>query len=614
MAHSQVSKFPVAFILLFFCLAISQGLQNDLMAQSTQEQRRAFTIPAGQDTDQLLLVDELGLELARIRFFESVLDMTTYRLDTGDLLGLVLEGNVTGTLRGLRVNSQGTLLIPQAGLVEVSGILFSEAEKKIQDVISRVYPDTHVRLVLEHPRTIQVHVVGNIPYAGPQLVLPNTRVDQAIYRSFFQPSVEPHPEGKTIPADDPLSPGALLANKYPDHFIQKNHYALRHIVINRKDGSVVKADLVRYLKTGDLEFNPVVHQGDIISIRRNHDYNPRISISGAVHQPLDLEYRPDDTINNLIRMAGGRTYDASSDHVRIIRLTGDGITEEVLDETHVINHYSLLPNDRVIVPYDRKKRGSHSARVYGEAHYTGRFPIIDGVTTVYDLMKLAGGLTSEALPRAAYLIRSQPGKTEYGLQRDILKNLLEPRLQTSGNMFGAHPGFIPDFLKRTSDQYEEGFLYLDLEAALFRHHVHINLMDEKQMQEIRLFDGDRLQIPRNDGTIFLFGQVNRPGYYTFDKTSTYDDYIERAGGFALSADQDRIFVIKAGTSSWHRADEASIESGDLVFIDRHPFDELKTAREYELRKRELRNNNIQIMLATMSTIASVITAYVAITR
>jgi len=129
-----------------------------------------------------------------------------------------------------------------------------------------------------------------------------------------------------------------------------------------------------------------------------------------------------------------------------------------------------------------------------------------------------------------------------------------------------------------------------------------------------LFDGDRLHIPKNEGTIFVFGQVNNPGYYNFDASMDYDDYIEKAGDFALSADEERIFVIKSGTNSWFRPDNARIEPGDLVFVDRVPFDELQAARNYDLQKRSQRNSNIQLIMTGLTTITSIITAYIAVSR
>ncbi|MEX0680674.1 MAG: SLBB domain-containing protein [Balneolales bacterium] len=571
-------------ILLTVGLLLSGLPSTPLQAQQTQErEQRTVNVQMSQTLDQYLYIDELGLNLALDKFYEGMLDIETYILGVGDLLGISLEGNVTGTLRSLRVNSQGTIMIPEAGLVHVKDLLFQDAETVINQRISEKLPGTRASLFLEQPRSIKIHLVGNIPYSGPHLVPAQTRLDQAIYHAFF--------ELARVPSAD-INPSEMLANKYPDNFIHMNQYALRNITIQHDDGSRETGDLIRYLQTGDMETNPIVREGDIIHINRFYDYNPRISISGAVNRPLEMGYRHDDSIERLIRMAGGTNYDASETTVRVVRIIEQGLRDVVLDDSASIADFTLQPNDRVVIPFDRNRRSTQNVIVHGEAQHIGRFPIRDGETTMYELLELTGGFTDQALPRAAYLLRSQPAKTEYG----------------------TRPSFEPEALRRTSDQYTQGFEYLNLEAQLIQNRVYIDLTDDEQLRDVKLFDGDRLFIPKNEGTVFVFGQVNNPGYYNFEPEWTSGRYIDHAGGFALSADEDRIFIVKSQSSSWYHPGEAILEPGDLIFVDRVPFDELQAARGYDLQKRSQRNSNIQLVMTGLTTITSIITAYIAVTR
>ncbi len=582
--------FLISTILFVTTLLIMSPAAVD--AQQQGEQRRSMQVQLGSGLDSYLFVDELGLEMTLVRFFESYLDMETYVLGPGDLLGFTLKGNVSGTLRGVRVNSQGVIMLPQVGTLKVDGLLFAEAEKLINEKIAEALPGTESDMILEHPRNLKINVVGNIPFPGPHIVMPQTRLDQAIYHSFFKLSTGSDDDDDDDRRAGPLSPFTMLANKYPQEFLASNSFALRNIVISREDGSQVTADLYRFLKTGDDDANPVVMQGDIIHIQRFYEHNPRISVSGAVNQALEMEYHPDDTIYRLIEMAGGMTFDATEEYVRVSRVTDQGLQEEILEDSSSIAAFELKPNDRIIIPFDRDKRYTENVQVYGEALYTGRFSIQDGKTTLYELMQLVGGLTDMALPQAAYLMRTQPGRTEYG----------------------TRPAFDPVALRRTSDQFAQGFEYLALEAQLIRNRVHIDLNDEEAMRKVVLYHGDRLHIPKNEGTVFVFGQVNQPGYYNFEESKSTLDFISTAGGLALSADADRTFIIKAESNSWYRAGDVVIEPGDLIFVDRVPFDELQAARAYDLQKRTQRNSNIQLIMTGLTTITSIITAYVAITR
>ncbi len=558
------------------------------------EQRRSMQIQLGSGLDSYLFVDELGLEMTLVRFYESYLEMDTYVLGPGDLLGFTLRGNVSGTLRGVRVNSQGAIMLPQVGTIKVDGLLFPEAEALINEKIAEALPGTASDMILEHPRNLKINIVGNVPYSGPHIVMPQTRLDQAVYHSFFKTTVMSDEDGDDDrrTSAEPPSPLTMISNKYPQEFIGSNRFAIRNIVVSRDDGSQITGDLYRFLKTGDEDANPVVMHGDIIHIQRLHEHNPRISISGAVHQALEMEYHRDDTIDRLIEMAGGMTFDAAGEYVRVSRVTAQGLQEEVLEDSASIAAFDLKPNDRIIIPFDRDKRYTENVQVYGEALYTGRFSIQDGKTTLYELKQMIGGLTDMALPQAAYLMRTQPGKTEYGIR----------------------PAFDPVALRRTSDQFAQGFEYLALEAQLIQNRVYIDLNDEEAMKKVVLYHGDRLHIPKNEGTVFVFGQVNHPGYYNFDESKSSLDFISNAGGLALSADAERIFVIKAESNSWYRADDVAIEPGDRIFVDRVPFDELQAARMYDLQKRTQRNSNVQLIMTGLTTITSIITAYVAITR
>ncbi|MDG5767478.1 SLBB domain-containing protein [Balneolales bacterium ANBcel1] len=568
-------------LLLMFSL-IGSALHAQQSQQNRQTQRTAMGVQLSENVRQGLFIDEMGLNLSLEKFYEGYLDIATYTLGTGDLLGISLEGNVSASLRGIRVNSQGSIIIPEVGIIKVQGMLLDEAEQAINRQLSEKLRDTRASIYLEHPRSIKVHLVGSIPYSGPHVVLAQTRLDQAIFYAFFPPPTEENLE----------NPQFFLANKYPVEFIEQNRYALRNITINREDGSVIDGDLIRYLRTGDKSANPIIEEGDVIIINRFYEYSPRVSVSGAVNRALELEYREDDSIDRLIRMAGGVTFDAAESHIRVARLGESGLTEVVLRDSSDIAGFSLRANDRIVVPFDEQKRGTQNVQVYGELKITGRFPIEDGKTTLYELLQLTGGFTDQALPQAAFLLRLQPGKTEYGLR----------------------PAFDPASLVRTSDQFQQGFDYLELESQLISNRVYVDFMDDEQLKSVILYDGDRLHIPKNEGTVFVFGQVNDPGYYNFDAALSHRDYIQNAGNFALSADEERVFVIKSGSNSWFRPENTVIQPGDLVFVDRVPFDELQAARNYDLQKRSQRNSNIQLIMTGLTTITSIITAYVAISR
>ncbi len=221
-----------------------------------------------------------------------------------------------------------------------------------------------------------------------------------------------------------------------------------------------------------------------------------------------------------------------------------------------------------------------------------KFPIINGETSALDLLELTGGITPNALISAAYLVRNNNPKNAIP------------------NDFNA------DLLKRTSDQLVQGLEYLDAESKVSQNKVFIDLKDKNQLRDLKLYDGDRLYIPRDQQTIFVFGQVNNPGYFPFTSSNSYSvtEYINKAGGFALAANKERIYVIKAGNSNWFEPSNTEIESGDKIFVDRQPVEELNALRTFEIQKAQLKNQRTQLIMTAITTITGIITTYVAVRR
>lgn len=584
---SRCVTFSAVWVILFALSTI-----HELQAQQTDQTPVIQTSSSLLNTiQQSFFFDELGLELTSLKFYEGYIDPESYILGPGDLLGIALHGNTRLYMRGIRVNSQGNVFLPEAGVAHVGSMTLAEAQNHLNELFENRLPETRTVLFLEHPRTVQVTLSGNVPYSGPHLVYAATRADQAIYHAFFQPDRDTL-QSRVATSGPLLMIERMMANKYPADFLNTSEHNLRDIAITRSTGEQLSADLVRFLRTGDQSANPRLMDGDILHIRKISMHSPEVSVSGAVNHEFNMPFRSDDTIERLIEMAGGKSFDAQKNRVQVYRQTPTGMHMLVLSSPQEITQFSLQPNDRIIVPFDREKRLGFSVQVSGEAIYPGRYPIIEGKTTLHDLYEAFGGLTSTALAGAAYLVRQEPGKTESGIREPI----------------------DPDLFRRTSDQFIEGFMYLELESQIMQNRVHVNLNSPEQMKRVVLYDGDELHVPKNEGTVFVFGQVNEPGYYAFEAEYTFLDYIVQAGDFALSAEQERMFVIKAGSGAWYRAGQIAIEPGDILFVDRTPFDELQASRMYDLQKRTQRNHNIQLIMTGLTTITSIITAYVAITR
>ncbi|MEQ9091551.1 MAG: SLBB domain-containing protein [Balneola sp.] len=561
------AKNLLGILFLFICSSFLNAQNNG------NQQEDGFNIDLSDVFGGFYYTDPLSVQLAsRINPIEASLDLENYVLGVNDLISIKIDGAQSLFLRGLLVNPQGDVTLPVVGPVNINGLSISESEKKIEEATAPHLKNASVTITIDSPRPVIYHVTGGVPYPGKYLTYPQSRVDQAIFSSITSGNRD---LSKSIPNSS--------------DFLTNDNYSFRSIKIYHSDGTESEADLVKYFRTGSLKSNPFVKPGDLINIIPTNRETPKVSISGAVKADYEFEYKKGDTPALILKFGGGFEEVADTSKLFVYRRSVSGI-EQIVVEPNQWDTFQLLPNDRVVAPFGDEFDASASAWVYGEVNIPGNFPVESGSTTALELLQTAGGLSQEALPAAAYLVRSGGQKNEIP------------------NQFNA------DLMKRTSDQYLQGLEYLDAETRLSKNKVYIDLSDNSQLQSLKIFDGDRLYIPRDDQTIFVFGQVNNPGYFGYTGTKTVNEYITQAGGFALSADKDRVFILKAGNATWFKVGETDLNSGDKIFIDRQPVEELNAKRAYDIQKQQLRNQRTQLIMTAITTITGIITTYVAVRR
>jgi protein involved in polysaccharide export with SLBB domain len=135
---------------------------------------------------------------------------------------------------------------------------------------------------------------------------------------------------------------------------------------------------------------------------------------------------------------------------------------------------------------------------------------------------------------------------------------------------------VPDYARltdlRLSDMNKEEREYFTLEAALRRNTVafdaHRLFIDHKSDADVTLRDGDEILIPSTQNTVYVFGQVARPGHVSYVPGMKVEYYISHAGQVSEAAVEGDIKIIKAGSRNWIDPDETSIEPGDAVWVPR----------------------------------------------
>ena len=115
-----------------------------------------------------------------------------------------------------------------------------------------------------------------------------------------------------------------------------------------------------------------------------------------------------------------------------------------------------------------------------------------------------------------------------------------------------------------------------------------------------LKSGDIIIIPEIQNSVYVFGQVAKPGYIPLVQGKDYNYYITEAGGIGDFAVEDEIMIIKGGSRNWisPRDQDIPIEEGDYIYV---PKERLRTFRSYIVEY-----SVIVSMLSSLATVALVV--------
>lgn len=159
----------------------------------------------------------------------------------------------------------------------------------------------------------------------------------------------------------------------------------------------------------------VFQDKDELKILTDKDYfsGATISVSGEVQIPMEMPYDGNITLGEVVELCGGLTFAGDSAQLMVYRMPFEGMDVGKLQEMRLNLHtdadFAFQPYDALVV---RRKYGfefQEYVTITGEVTFPGRYAIREG-ETVKDLLRKAGGVTSEAFLEAATFIRGEKGQ------------------------------------------------------------------------------------------------------------------------------------------------------------------------------------------------------------
>jgi protein involved in polysaccharide export with SLBB domain len=528
----------------------------------TQEQYPLRNLPALRDLYTQATVDETKLErfgAALFRNSAAVADKSTlsvpvgpdYVLGPGDELVIDYWGASSQHIQR-SVDREGRIAIPEAGSTVVAGRTLGEVQQTIQKMLSHQLRGISVDVTLGKLRTVRVYVVGDVKNPAAYDISSLSTALSAL-----------------IAAGGPTDTGSYRTVK---------HY--------RGKALVEEVDLYDLMLKGVSSGEVHLESGDSILVP---PIGPQVTVAGKVRRPAIYELRKEQTLDQVLDLAGGVPVTGELSRIRVERVqaherkemmnvnVSGGAGIQAADDA--FKRFRIQDGDIVtvlpILPYSNRA-------VYLEGHVfrPGKFSYKDG-EKVTNLISSYDDLLPEPADRAEIIRLRPPDFTPFVIPfnvRDVLAKKveapsLEPfdtvrvfgRYETAGpkvSIFGEvlRPGEYPlsermtaaDLLRMAGgfkiSAYQQA---ADLTSYSVIDGDHVDL-DHREVPigralageadtDVLLKPGDVLTIRQiggwNDigGAVSISGEVMHPGRYGIQRGEHLSSILKRAGGFSGEA-------------------------------------------------------------------------------
>lgn len=264
----------------------------------------------------------------------------------------------------------------------------------------------------------------------------------------------------------------------------------------------------------------------------NSQMEKTLSVYGEVYYPGIYSYAENTSIEDLILQAGGVKDAASTVRIDVSRRIRDAkaiTSSSVVAETYTFElkdgfvvegkpGFVLQPFDEVFVRRSPGYVEQKHITIEGEVAFAGTYTLSNKGQRLSDLVKMAGGLTSEAYPKGARLIRIL-SEAEI-MKQQSLKKFIVSSDSTELKKF---------------DLNTTRYVGINLDKALEN--------EGSNEWDLVLQEGDRLIIPQYSNTVTINGEVMYPNSVAYMPGENLDYYINQAGGYSLKARKNKVFAV-----------------------------------------------------------------------
>lgn len=378
-----------------------------------------------------------------------------YILGPGDQITLTLWGTTEG-IYNLTISKEGQVTLPKVGVVSVAGTRFGELENTLRKHLSRYYTNFNLSVAIGKLKTITVYLVGEVTNPGSYSLNSLTSVDGAL-----------------VAAGGPTKKGTL-----------RSIHVLR-------GGKVIKTiDLYDFLLKGDRSQDSKLQQEDTIFVPL---IGPIAGVSGSVYRPAIYELKGNESLGDVLRLAGGVMPIAVANRLQVYRFSD--------------NEKKLLIDINISAQTVAGARNGDTMRekVQNMDLLSVR-PIYD---KIWETVNLQGDVR-------------HPGVFQWRQDLKLKEVIQEGQLLPTADLKRA------EIIRLTDDYRDRKIIPVNLAM----------LMNGDDGQNIALQPKDRIRVftlYRDVEKVRVTGEVMSPGEYEIQKGERLSDVLRRAGGFTPEA-------------------------------------------------------------------------------
>ena len=314
--------------------------------------------------------------------FDPIMNIATpqnYVLGAGDEVSVDIYGASQKSV-DRTVSPDGVIVIEGYGPIHVGGLTVAAAKARLRATLGSRYQSSRISLSLGQTRTVSINVMGEVVKPGTYTLSAFASVFNALYMAGGTNEIG----------------------------------TLRNIKIFRNNRLISVCDIYDYILNGKMTGNVRLHDGDVIIVG---PYDCLVNITGKVKRPMYYEMKRNESLQTLLRYAGGFTGDAYKKAVRVNRKTGREYAVFNVDEFDM-SSFRIADGDSVSVD-SILPRYHNTVEIKGAVFRPGMYQLGDGINSVRSLVQHAEGLTEEAFTARAVMHRMKADRTLRVIPVDI---------------------------------------------------------------------------------------------------------------------------------------------------------------------------------------------------